>query len=71
MSLDIIWADASKGPAMLIDGDKSTKCETLHEAVIEWDHLPEPRKSAATIEVEGDRVYSAAEIDRLHYKPTP
>jgi hypothetical protein len=56
---------------MLIDGDKSTKCETLHDAVIEWDHLPEPQKSAATIKVEGNRVYSAAEIDRLHYKPTP
>jgi len=70
MREDIIWADASKGPAMLIDGDKSIKCETLHEAVIEWDHLPEPRKSLATIEVEGDRVYSAAEIDRLHYRPS-
>jgi hypothetical protein len=60
-----IWADGNEGPATLIDGDKSTDCLTLGGAVIARDHLPEPRKSAATIKV-GSRVYTAAEIDRLH-----
>jgi hypothetical protein len=67
-SEDKIYVDANQ-PATLIDGDKSIDCLTLGEAVIALDHLPEPRKSAATIKV-GDRVYTAAEIDRLHHKPT-
>jgi hypothetical protein len=67
-SEDKVWADAGQ-PATLIDGDKSTECLTLGEAVIARAHLPEPRKSAATIEC-GGRIFAAAEIDRLHHKPT-
>ena len=67
-SEDKIYVDANQ-PATLIDGDKSIDCLTLGEAVIALDHLPEPRKSAATIKV-GDRVYTAAEIDRLHHRKT-
>ena len=61
---DKLYADESQ-PATLIDGDKSIECLTLGEAVIARDHLPELRKSAATIKV-GPRVCAAAEIDRLH-----
>jgi hypothetical protein len=64
---DKIWTDGN-APATLIDGDKSTDFYTLGEAVIAWAHLPEPRKSAATIK-SGSRVFVAAEIDRLHHKP--
>jgi hypothetical protein len=62
-----IWADGN-APATLIDGDKSTDFYTLGEAVIARDHLPEPRKSTATIRSSG-RIFIAAEIDRLHHKP--
>jgi hypothetical protein len=44
---DKIYIDARQ-PATLIDGDKSIDCSTLGEAVIAYDNLPEPRKSAAT-----------------------
>jgi hypothetical protein len=63
---DKIFVDGNQ-PATLIDGDKSIECLTLGEAVIALDHLPEPQKSAATIKV-GDRVFAAAEIDRLHHR---
>jgi len=42
-------------------------CYTLGEAVIAYDNLPEPRKSAATIKC-GGRVFTAAEIDRLYHR---
>ena len=34
-----------------------------------WDKLPAERKKAATIKC-GGRVFTAAEIDRLHHKPS-
>ena len=65
---DKIYADASQ-PATLIDGGESIDCPTLGEAVIALDHLPADRQSAAMIKV-GDRVFTAAEIDRLHHRKT-
>ena len=65
--VDKIYIDARQ-PATLMDGDKSMDCYTLGEAVIAYDNLPEPRKSAATIKC-GGRVFTAAEIDRLHHRP--
>ena len=63
---DKIYADASQ-PATLIDGDVTIDCPTLGDAVVALDNLPEPRKSAAIIKV-GDRIFTAAEIDRLHHR---
>ena len=39
----------------------------LGEAVVVLDHLPADRQSAAMIKV-GDRVFTAAEVDRLHHR---
>ncbi|MGY8683893.1 hypothetical protein Q2941_39890 [Bradyrhizobium sp. UFLA05-153] len=60
---DKIYADANQ-PATLIDGDETIDCPTLGDAVVALDNLPEPRKSAAI----GDRIFTAAEIDRLHHR---
>jgi hypothetical protein len=65
---DKIHVDGNQ-PATLLDGDKSIDCFTLGEAVIARDRLPEPRKSAAKIKY-GDHIFTAAQIDRLHHKPT-
>ena len=65
---DKIYADASQ-PATLIDGNVSIDYRTLGEAVVALDNLPTDRQSAATIKV-GDRVFTAAEIDRLHHRKT-
>ena len=61
-----IYADVSQ-PATLIDGDNSIDCPTLGEAVVALDHLPADRQSTAMIKV-GDRVFTAAEIDRPHHR---
>ena len=61
---DKIYADASQ-PATLIDGNILIDYQTLGDAVVALDNLPEPRKSVATIKVK-DRV--ASEIDRLHHR---
>ncbi len=37
---------------------------------MEWHRLPASRKAAATIAVLG-KVYTAHEIDRMHYGPKP
>ena len=63
-----IYADVSQ-PATLIDGDTSIDCPTLGEAVVALDHLPADRHSTAMIKV-GDRIFSAAEVDRLHHRKT-
>ena len=65
---DKIYADASQ-PATLIDGNILIDYQTLGDAVVALDNLPEPRKSAATIKVK-DRVFTASEIDRLHHRKT-
>jgi hypothetical protein len=64
---DKIYIDARQ-PATLIDGGQSIDCSTLGEAVRAYDNLPEARKSAATIKC-GARVFTGAEIDRLHHRP--
>ena len=63
---DKIYADASQ-PATLIDGNILIDYQTLGDAVVALDNLPEPRKSVATIKVK-DRVFTASEIDRLHHR---
>ena len=63
-----IYADVSQ-PATLIDGDNSIDCPTLGEAVVALDHLPADSHSTAMIKV-GDRIFSAAEVDRLHHRKT-
>ena len=63
-----IYADVSQ-PATLIDGDNSIDCPTLGEAVVALDRLPADRQSAAMIKVK-DRVFTAAEVDRLHHRKT-
>jgi hypothetical protein len=65
---DKLYADAGQ-PATLIDGDKSIDCPTLGEAVVALDNLPADRQSTAMIKV-GDRVFTSAEIDRLHHRKT-
>jgi hypothetical protein len=63
---DKIYADASQ-PATLIDGDISIDCPTLGEAVVALDNLPADRQSAAIIKIK-ERIFTAAEVDRLHHR---
>jgi hypothetical protein len=63
-----LYVDAGTPRAALIDQDKTIQCVTLGEAVMEWHRLPADRKAAATIKVFGT-VYTAGEIDRMHYGP--
>jgi hypothetical protein len=66
-----IYVDASQ-PATLNDGaGKLTHCPTLQEAVLAWHALPTAQKIRATVKVIGGPVYTAHEIDRLHYGPKP
>jgi len=65
---DKIYADASQ-PATLIDGNVSIDYRTLGEAVVALDNLPADRQSAAMIKVK-DRIFTAAEVDRLHHRKT-
>ena len=64
-----IYVDAEQ-PATLNDGaGKQTDCATLHEAVLAWRALPSAQKIRATVKVIGGPVYTAHQIDRLHYGP--
>ena len=67
-----IYADASR-PATLLHGGHSVGCPTLQEAVLAWYRLPAGEREGATIRVNvaGGPVYTAKEIDRLHYGPAP
>ena len=66
-----IYVDASQ-PATLNDGAGAlTDCPTLQEAVLAWHRLPPGQKIRATIKVIGGPVYTAHDIDRLHYGPKP
>lgn len=65
-----LYVDAGAGPAALIDQGKTVRCLTLQEAVMEWHRLAADRKATATISVSG-KVYTAKEIDRMHYGPKP
>jgi hypothetical protein len=48
-----------------------TDCATLQEAVLAWQRLAPEQKIRATVKVIGGPVYTAHEIDRLHYGPKP
>jgi hypothetical protein len=66
-----IYVDAAR-PATLNDGaGKLTDCATLQEAVLAWHALPSAQKIRATVKVIGGPVYTAHQIDRLHYGPKP
>jgi hypothetical protein len=66
-----IYVDASQ-PATLNDGAGAlTDCATLQEAVLAWHRLPPGQKIRATVKVIGGPVYTAHEMDRLHYGPKP
>jgi hypothetical protein len=64
-----IYVDAAQ-PATLHDGAVHTDCPTLQEAVIAWHRLPPVRQQTATISSKGN-VYTAHQINRLHYAPKP
>jgi hypothetical protein len=66
-----IYVDGSQ-PATLNDGAGAlTDCPTLQEAVLAWQRLSPGQKIRATVKVIGGPVYTAHEIDRLHYEPKP
>ena len=66
-----IYVDAGK-PATLNDGaGASTDYATLQEAVLAWHRLPPGQKIRATVKVIGGPVYTAHEIDRLHFGSKP
>jgi hypothetical protein len=66
--MERLYVDASTPHATLIDQGKRMECPTLGEAVMTWHRLAEDRKAAAIIWVSG-KVYTADEIDRMHYGP--
>ena len=64
-----INVDADR-PATLNNGaGVLTDCATLRDAVMAWRWLPLEQKMLATVKLIGGRVYSAQEIERLHYGP--
>ena len=66
-----IYVDASR-PATLNNGAGAlTDCATLQEAVLAWQRLAPEQKIRATVKVIGGPVYTAKEIERLHYGPKP
>lgn len=62
-----IYADPAE-PSTLIYGDKSLRCATLQEAVLEWMRLPQYHKDNAKIKTDGGMVYDAIQIDSLHVR---
>lgn len=69
MKEEKIYIDANR-PATLNNGAGALDdCPTLHEAVMAWHRLPPERKKRATIRVMGGPLFSANEIERLHYGP--
>ena len=66
-----IYVDAG-WPATLNDGAGAlTDCATLQEAVLAWKRLAPEKKIRATVKVIGGPVYTAKEIERLHYGTRP
>ncbi len=66
-----LFVDAEQ-PATLNDGHGTqTDCPTLREAVLLWHTLPSGQKVRATVKVIGGPVYTALQIDQLHYGPKP
>jgi hypothetical protein len=67
-----IYVDASQ-PATVQHAPGSFDCHTLQEAVLAWHRLPANDREHATIKVNvpDGPVYTAREIERLHYGPKP
>jgi hypothetical protein len=66
-----IYVNAGQ-PATLNDGAGAlTDYATLQEAVLAWHRLTPGQKIRATVKVIGGPVYTAHEINRLHYGPKP
>jgi hypothetical protein len=65
---DKIWADETRQPRSL--KQQVGGLLLAWRGVIARDHLPEPRKSTATIR-SGRLVFTAGEIDRLYQKTIP
>ena len=66
-----IYVDANQ-PATFNNGAGAlTHCATLREAVLAWHRLAPEQKIRATVKVIGGPVYTAKEIERLHYGPKP
>ncbi len=66
-----IYVDPNR-PATLNNGaGVLTDCPTLQEAVAAWRLLAPEQKIRATVKVIGGLVYTAKEIERLHYRPKP
>ena len=66
-----IYVDGER-PATLNNGaGVQTDHATLQEAVLAWRGLPPGQKLRATVKVVGGPVYTAHDIDRLHYGPKP
>jgi hypothetical protein len=66
MSDDRIFVDASR-PATLNNGGVLDDYPTLQEAIMAWHRLPSEQRKRASIRVMGGPLYTAAEIERLHY----
>jgi hypothetical protein len=47
------------------------RASRLIEAVLAWRRLAPEQKIRATVDVIGGPVYTAQEIERLHYGPKP
>ena len=66
-----IYVDGGR-PATLNNGaGVLSDCATLQEAVLAWQRLAPGQKIRATVKVIGGPVYTAQEIERLHYGPKP
>jgi hypothetical protein len=66
MSDEKIYVDPSR-PATLNNGGALDDCPTLEQAIMAWRRLTPEQKKRATIRVMGGPLYTANEIERLHY----
>jgi hypothetical protein len=66
-----IYVDGGRPAALNNGAGVLTDCATLQEAVLGWQSLPPEQKIRATVKVIGGPVYTAQEIERLHYGPKP
>jgi hypothetical protein len=61
-----IFADPSQ-PAIVQNGENTTRYYTLDEAVRGWQALPAAQRAKSTIKI-GSSIYNASQINRLHIK---
>ena len=66
-----IYVDATRPATLNAGAGVLNDCATLQEAVIAWQRLAPEQKIRATVKVIGGPVYTAQEIERLHYGPKP